>query len=67
MVLNEKIKPFLVLILRFLTKKRLWFLNFAGSYKKTGVSFYKRSMIEFFNHRLQRFAKGHHVWVHKKI
>ena len=34
MVLNEKSKPFLVLILRFLTKKRLWFLNCAGSYKK---------------------------------
>ena len=34
MFLNEKIKPFLVLILLFLTKKRLWFLNCAGSYKK---------------------------------
>ena len=37
MVLSEKSKPFLVLILRFLTKKRLWFLNCAGSYKKMGV------------------------------
>ena len=33
---NENIEPFLVLILRFLTKKRLWFLNCAGSYKKNG-------------------------------
>ena len=30
LVLNEKEKPFLVLI----AKKRLWFLNCAGSYKK---------------------------------
>ena len=39
MVLNEKIKPFLVLILCFLTKKRLWFLNCAGSYKKYGCNY----------------------------
>ena len=36
MFLNEKIKPFSVLIMHFLTKKRLWFLNCAGSYKKYG-------------------------------
>ena len=36
MLLNEKIKPFLVLIL-LLNEIRLRFLNCAGSYKKLGV------------------------------
>ena len=40
MFLNEKMKPFLVLILRFLTKKMLSLFNYAGSYKKRVYCFY---------------------------